>query len=154
MNPATGSLATVGLRGATVTGFGTHRRRVLLVAAAWILWMTACAPAAGPDEPDGARYLVTGIVRGIEQSDGVTRLSLEHDEIPDFVDIDGNIVGMDAMTMTMTVWSGLSLPTGLEIGDPVRFGLDVDWRRAPAALIVDLEVVGSPESGDEGADGG
>ena len=111
------------------------------VAVAALLVLAACG---AEQEPNGKRYDVDGVVRGIDRSGETTRLTIEHEAIPDFVDIDGQVVGMDAMTMTMSVWSGASVPATLIVGDAVRFRLDVDWGRIPSALIVDLEVVEAP----------
>lgn len=108
-----------------------------------MLVLMACSAA---EEPDGRRYDVAGVVRGIEVEGDVTRLRIEHEAIPDFVDIDGNAVGMEAMTMTMTVWRGLELPETLEEGDPVDFELDVDWARTPTGMIVALEVLDARDS--------
>lgn len=109
-------------------------------------WL-ACTSA---EEPSGRRYEVAGTVRGIETKEHAKRLTIEHGAIPDFEDIEGKVVGMDAMTMTMSVWRGFALPDGLEVGDEVRFQLDVDWQRTPSGLIVDLDVLDPPESSAEG----
>ena len=119
------------------------RGAVTAALAAAVLLVGGCAPE---EEPDGRRYDVVGVVRGLEVDDEVTRLRVEHEAIPDFVDIDGETVGMDAMTMTLTVWRGVVLPESLADGDPVRFQLDVDWTRTPTGMIVALEVLPAAES--------
>lgn len=122
------------------------RGAVTAALAAAVLLVGGCA---SEEEPAGRRYDVVGVVRGLEVDGEVTRLRVEHEAIPDFVDIDGETVGMDAMTMTLTVWRGVVLPESLADGDPVRFELDVDWTRTPTGMIVALEVLPAAESGAE-----
>lgn len=88
---------------------------------------------------------MSGIVRGIERDGTTTRLRIEHEAIPAFTDIDGEEVGMEAMTMSMAVWHGTILPP-LDEGDAVQFVLDVDWTRTPSGLIVDVKVLDPVDS--------
>lgn len=90
------------------------------------LLATACSGGGMAD--DGAGALQTYQVRG-----EVTRLAAEqgalyirHEAIDDFVGIDGEVVGMSAMTMPFPLAEGVGVD-GVAAGDKVRFTLEVEW---------------------------
>jgi len=83
-------------------------------------------------------YEVRGVVRQIRQpGDGKTQLSVLHEAIPDFVGINGDVVGMKSMTMPFTVADSVDL-TGIEPGSRVRFEPSVDWDRTEPGLIITI----------------
>lgn len=91
--------------------------------------------------PDPAVYDVRGVVRQIRQvGDGKTQLSILHEAIPDFVGINGDVVGMKSMTMPFTVADSVDL-TDIEPGSRVQIELSVDWNRSEPALILSIELL-------------
>ncbi len=126
------------------------RRRRLLAAAIALLLAAACNPpdpapgdeAAAAPEPAaaGARiYEVRGIVRRLPdpQRHG-GQILIHHEAIEDFVGIDGETTGMEAMSMSFPLAEGLPV-ADLSPGDPVAFRLEVDWEADLAARIVAIE---------------
>ena len=80
-----------------------------------------------------------GVVRQIRQvGDGKTQLSILHEAIPDFVGINGDVVGMKSMTMPFTVADSVDL-TDIEPGSRVQIELSVDWNRSEPGLILSIE---------------
>lgn len=112
--------------------------------------LLACLPIAqgcggssdsGPEAPAPALYSVRGVIRQVRPvDDGKIQVSVLHEAIPDFVGINGDVVGMKSMTMPFTVADTVEL-TGLEPGSRVRFELSVDWNRAEPGLITALETL-------------
>ena len=93
------------------------------------------APLAGCGDPEQPateaavaathRYDVAGEVLAVQGPvAGLTRLSIAHEEIPAFRDLETDeVVGMPAMTMPFPVAAGLAIPAE---GERVRFTLLVD----------------------------
>jgi hypothetical protein len=82
----------------------------------------ATAPGAQAD-----RYAVRGEVVSLPASpDSGTGFYVRHEAIDDFKDADGNVVGMDAMTMQFPL-SDPSLLEGVAVGDKVELVYLVDW---------------------------
>ncbi len=93
------------------------------------------------ESPPPAVYAARGVIRQIRQvGDGKTQISILHEAIPDFIGIDGDVVGMKSMTMPFTVANTVHL-TGFEPGSRVRFELAVDWHRRDPALITSIETL-------------
>jgi len=57
-------------------------------------------------------------------------ISIRHEEIPDFVNAEGEIVGMRAMTMSFPLAEGVDL-SGFEAGDGVLFTFETWWTPDP-----------------------
>lgn len=93
----------------------------------------ALACSAGSDRGAGEETAAR-VVQIYEVRGQVTRLpepgrdavSIRHERIPDFIDMDGRVVSMDSMAMPFPLASGLDL-AGIESGDKVRFTLEVEW---------------------------
>jgi Cu/Ag efflux protein CusF len=84
-------------------------------------------------------YAMRGMVRQISEPDVEERqIWIHHEAIDDFVDIRGDTVPMDAMTMPFNLAESVDL-TGVEPGDKVSFRLDVDWSAGVPARIGHLE---------------
>ena len=114
---------------------------LLLLATAPILDGCGGSSDSSVETPDPAVYLVRGVIRQVRQADdGKTQLSVLHEAIPDFVGIDGDVVGMKSMTMPFTVASSVDL-TGYQPGSRVQFELAVDWNRTDPALITTIEIL-------------
>lgn len=98
-------------------------------------------------------YVLRGEVTALPEGED-TRIRVHHEAIPDF-EVNGEVVGMDAMTMAFQPAEGVSLD-GLEVGSKVTF----DWRisdAAPYGEVVRIEILpgdavldfGAPEGDDE-----
>jgi Cu/Ag efflux protein CusF len=64
-------------------------------------------------------------------------LTLNHEAIDQFVDRQGELVGMDPMSMPFPVAKGVSLE-GIQVGDVVEFKLHVDWGGNPEVEITEV----------------
>jgi Cu/Ag efflux protein CusF len=114
------------------------------------------AACSGGEEGDGAAAEVT--VQRYEVRGEVTRLPsppadalyLRHEAIAGFVGIDGEVVGMDSMTMPFPVGEGVELD-GVEVGDKVGFTLEVEWEGDPPYRITGVEELGAETVLDLGA---
>ena len=73
------------------------------------------------------RYPIRGLVVGLPKK-GEGYLSLRHEPIGDFTDMDGEVVGMDSMVMPFPVSRDASLD-GLTVGDKIEAVLVVDWEQ-------------------------
>jgi Cu/Ag efflux protein CusF len=81
------------------------------------------------------------VVRQVrELPDGRSQLSVHHEEIADFVSINGEVIGMKSMTMPFSVAESVDL-TGVQAGSKISFALSVDWSRTEPALIESLEIL-------------
>lgn len=91
---------------------------VLLTAAA------ACErqPAAAPDT-----YRVRAQVRQVPAPDAAQgEILVRHEAIPSFKNADGEVVGMETMSMSFPL-ADVALVAGLAVGDRVEMEFDVDW---------------------------
>lgn len=105
------------------------------IAALWLAAGMALGSCSRTPEPVAAFdqvYTTRGIIRALPDPDRPgAGLSIQHEEIPEFVNGAGESVGMRSMTMPFpTLADGVSLE-GLEAGDRVRFTFGVTW--SPAA---------------------
>ena len=93
------------------------------------------------------------MVRQISEPDVEERqIWIHHEAVDDFVDIRGNTVPMDAMTMPFHIAESVDL-TQVAPGDRVSFRLDVDWSASVPARIGFLEVLpGETRLSFEGSD--
>jgi Cu/Ag efflux protein CusF len=97
---------------------------VLLLAAVGALLPPGGARATEPPRPVKRYSIRAEVVRLPEKPGGY--LTLRHEAVDDFTDMDGAVVGMDSMTMQFPVARGAS-PDGLAVGDKVEATLVVDW---------------------------
>ena len=67
---------------------------------------------------------------------------MRHEAMPGFVGIDGEVVGMESMTMPFPVGEGVELD-GVEVGDKVGFTLEVEWEGDPPYRITRVEELGA-----------
>ena len=96
------------------------RRTLFLLA---VLSLAGCS--GGKEE--GRTYTVRGQVTQLpDPANPGTGLYLNHEAIDDFVSRDGEMVGMDPMTMSFLVDEEVPLE-GIAVGDVVEFKLHVDW---------------------------
>ena len=108
----------------------------------WTILLSACGQkTADQAVAPPAEYEVRGVVRQIkEKSIGSTQLSIHHEAIPDFVGIQGDVVGMKSMTMPFTVAESVELQD-ISPGMKIAFQLTVDWSAPEPALITRIEVL-------------
>lgn len=107
--------------------------------------MLACereqdAATATPD----ARYTTQGRVAMKKTPDSpASEFQIFHESIPNFVNGEGEVVGMNAHQMPFPrVAEGIDIDA-LEVGQPVRFTFDVTWNDAgtPTWIITELEML-------------
>ena len=101
-------------------------------ASAWLLGpllltAIACGGRPAPESPGDelTTYSVRGLVRTAPTPERALIL-VYHEAIPEFADANGNVVGMDSMTMPFDLAEGVKTQ-GIKAGDKIRFDLEVDW---------------------------
>ena len=106
----------------------------------WTLFLLAVLSLAGCSggNESGRTYTVRGQVTQLpDPGNPGTGLYLNHEAIDDFVGRDGEMVGMDPMTMPFLVDEEVPLE-GIGVGDVVEFKLHVDWGAETEAEIVGI----------------
>lgn len=103
----------------------------------FLLVILSLAGCSGGEE-SGRVYTVRGQVTQLPNPNNPgTGLYLNHEAIDDFVNRDGEMVGMDPMNMPFQVDEGVSLE-GIGAGDVVEIKLRVDWGAETEAEIVEI----------------
>jgi Cu/Ag efflux protein CusF len=102
-----------------------------------LLFFTLLSAAACDDEggdepavPADATYTVRGRVSDITGND----VSIAHEAIPDFVNREGETVGMESMTMAFHRPDGVSLD-GIDVNDAVEITFEVRFQSAEVLTI-------------------
>lgn len=98
------------------------------------------AQACGPTEPPPPDvYEARGVVRQLPaaRSPG-SALQIRHETIPHFKDADGEVVGMESMTMPFAVADD-ALLDGIRVGDKVAATFEVRWQGKDPLRITALE---------------
>ena len=109
---------------------GARVRAFLILLA--IFSLTACS--AG--EESGRTYTVRGQVTQLpDPNNPGTGLYLNHEAIDDYTSRDGEVVGMDPMTMSFQVDEKVPLQD-IQVGDYIEFELRVDWEAETEVEIV------------------
>lgn len=105
----------------------------------FFLAVLSLAGCSGKEETGtGRTYTVRGQVRQLpDPNNPGTGLYLNHEAIDDFVTRDGEMTGMDPMTMSFLVDEKVPLE-GLQVGDVIEFKLHVDWESDAGAEIVEI----------------
>lgn len=102
----------------------------------------ACAPAAEETEPatePDQVYTVRGEIAGVPQGPGELRqLRVRHESVPDFVDSEGEVVGMASMTMPFPVAESVDVDD-LAPGDKVEMTFEVRWDGDQPLRVVEVE---------------
>lgn len=89
-------------------------------------------------QESGRTYTVRGQVTQLpDPANPGSGLYLNHEAIDDFVSRDGEVVGMDPMTMSFLVDEDVPLE-GIAVGDVVEIELHVDWGADTEAEIVEI----------------
>lgn len=108
-----------------------------------VLFLILCsfamlAGCAAKDSGSGRTYTTRGqVIQLPDPANPGTGLTLNHEAVDQFMDRQGEIVGMDPMSMPFPVAKGVSLE-GIQVGDVVEFKLHVDWSAEPAAEITEI----------------
>ncbi len=91
--------------------------------------------------PD-ARYTTQGRVAMVRTPDSpASTLKIHHESIPNFVDGQGNVVGMQSHPMDFPrAADGIDIES-LEVGQAVRFTFDVTWQPTAKWVITELELL-------------
>ena len=90
-------------------------------------------PSLGPADQ---QYTLDGRIERLP-TDRTPIIHIRHDDIPGFVDKNGQIVGMRAMSMPFDIAPDVDL-TGLAPGDLVTFTFEVRWHESPNTLVTRL----------------
>jgi Cu/Ag efflux protein CusF len=99
--------------------------------------VAACASAPEKSSGPVQVYEVAGVITRLPAGPG-TELMISHDEIPEFVNSEGNVIGMRAMTMGFPTDAGLDL-SKFAPGDSVGFRFEVRWGQPDPLRITALE---------------
>lgn len=124
---------------------GSFRRRFALCAVLLALMaVPACreertaAPPAEQARAGASVYRMRGQVLSLPDPAQGLGLTIHHEAVDTFADLDGDVVGMDAMTMPFPTAAGVDLAP-LAAGDKVAFTLEVDWEGDPPYRITAIE---------------
>ena len=103
---------------------GARARTFLTLLAIFVVVsLTGCSAKDG----SGRTYTVRGQVTQLpDPANPGTGLYLNHEAIDQFMSRDGEVVGMDPMTMSFQVDEKLPLQD-IQVGDVIEFDLRVDW---------------------------
>ena len=83
-------------------------------------------------------YAVRGLIQELpDPQDPLSGLYIRHEAIDDWVGMDGEIQGMDSMTMPFPVADDVTFE-GIEIGDEVTFTLEVNYDADPAVQVTEV----------------
>ena len=90
-----------------------------------LIFVAACASTPEPPSGPVQVYVVAGVITRLPAGPG-TELMIRHQEVPGFVNAEGEVIGMRAMTMGFPTDDGLDLD-GFVAGDSVDFRFEVRW---------------------------
>ena len=111
---------------------GARARIFLTLLAIFVVSLTGCSAKDG----SGRTYTVRGQVTQLpDPANPGTGLYLNHEAIDQFMGRDGEVVGMDPMTMSFQVDEKVPLQD-IQVGDVIEFDLHVDWGAETEAEIV------------------
>lgn len=97
--------------------------------------ITGCT---GRGSDSGRTYTTRGqVVQLPDPANPGTGLTLNHEAIDQFMDRQGEIVGMDPMSMPFPVAKDVPLDR-LQVGDVIEFKLHVDWGGDPEVEITEI----------------
>lgn len=85
--------------------------------------------------PETHEYAVRGEITQLPDEATGKQLRIHHEQIPTFVSRQGELVGMNEMTMDFPLGEDVDL-SGFEVGDKVSFVMIVDWN--PAYYITSI----------------
>ena len=91
---------------------------------------------------DEHTYTVRGVVKKLPK-DSSNEVIISHEPIPDYMDMDGNKVGMKGMTMPFYLADGVSLD-GIQAGDRVEFTYMSRWKPTPDDKVTAIRKLVDP----------
>jgi len=91
------------------------------------------------ETPEVHTYRVRGEIKELpDPNDPLSGLYIRHEAIDEFVTMEGEVRGMDAMTMPFMVADQVSFE-GIEVGDKVAFTLTVSWDADPSIQVTEVD---------------
>ena len=111
-----------------------------MLLALWSCHVAGCsrAPAPAPATKADQVYTLRGQIAMLpDPAKPANELQIRHEPIPNFVNKEGKVVGMNAMIMPFTPAPGLSL-SELAVGDIVEFTFEVRWTSRPASRVTTI----------------
>lgn len=116
-----------------------HRSRPLLAAGLVLTSLSLLACGEQAPTPD-ARYTTQGRVYSVRTPDSpASEFKIFHEAIPNFMNAQGQVVGMPSHPMTFPrAADGIDLDS-LEVGQAVHFTFDVTWQPTATWIITELE---------------
>ncbi len=91
-------------------------------------------PAAPPES-----YRVRAQVRQLPDPDSARgEILVRHEAIPGFKNADGEIVGMDSMSMPFPL-ADVGLVAGVEVGDRIEMEFEVSWHRGNPLTVTAID---------------
>ena len=105
---------------------GNALRPILLLLPLGLLLAAGCS-GRSDEAAGGQHYTVRGQVKQLpDPQNPATGLYVTHEAIDNWVGMDGEVEGMDSMTMPFQVDEDVSLD-GIEPNDVIEFEVHVDW---------------------------
>ncbi len=112
--------------------------RYVRIFSGFVLLAGVFLPAACSPKAPAAHYAARGIVVSIERgTDGLDRVTILHEAIPDFKNSEGQVTGMEPMAMTFTAAPGLST-ANVAPQAKVAFHFEVHWKPVPQLRLIEL----------------
>jgi Cu/Ag efflux protein CusF len=102
--------------------------------------MFVLVPLAQAEEV--TRYTVKGVIKALPGNGHANNeLLIAHEPIPDYQDLTGKVVGMEAMTMPFYLAEGVSA-ADLAIGDNVTFEIEARSKPVFSEKVVSIAKIG------------
>lgn len=118
--------------------FPIQSRRVQWLGLTLLTLGLGCGKAEKSTPPE-ATYTVRGIVEELPApASQQPEFLVQHEAIDDFVNTEGKVVGMNAMTMKFPLAQGLTYE-GIEVGDPVQLTFELRYRSNPRFQTIAIE---------------
>jgi hypothetical protein len=115
-------------------------RGIAALLGAIVVLFSACSrrPSDPPLPRADQTYTVRGLVESIlEPGKPASEFTVKHEPIDNFVDKEGQVVGMGSMAMPFTPAKGLSFQ-GLRPGDKVELTFEIRWKGNPYMQITHI----------------
>ena len=108
-----------------------------------IALLAACSGESQPaaeeaisTSPPPVVYEVRGVIADLPpEGQPLDWMAIQHEAVPDFVGIDGEVEPMHTMTMRFPVGEGVDLSSSA-VGDKIAFELEVDWEAGEPARVL------------------
>jgi Cu/Ag efflux protein CusF len=114
-----------------------HRYACSTLLAVALVALGACGGGTPPPPPGNADYEARGEIAKLPDATS-PQIWIRHEAIADFRNEQGEVVGMESMTMPFSVAPDLSLE-GFAPGDRIGFRLEMRWGDRAAASVARIE---------------